>query len=287
MAIGKGCMKENALHLSNKVDGAAEAIRRAIGERSVDTLIILGSGLADMSALVEDPVIIPYGSIPGFAEPGVSGHIGELVVGRLGRLGVVVMRGKILQFEAAASPAFVVPMRAFKLLGVNTMFYSASVGSLHTELDVGRLFLVTDHINLLGTSPLLGDNDERFGPRLPDMSQTYDPDLANLVRQVAGQERIALGEGVYGAVRGPAFTSPAEIRMLGKLGVDVVGMSLVPEALLARHCGIRVVAVANVTNLGVGISDIPVDHQQTMRGAAEAKSGLARIIKGFCQVAVT
>lgn len=277
-AVYAGTRDEGALDLPC---AAAEALRARLGDRKIDSLIVLGTGLASVAEIAEDPITIRYSEIPGFPEPECFGHIGEIVVGRIGKHNVAIMRGKVFSFEATGIHSMVVPIRAFYLLGVRTLFYSASVGSLRPEMDVGSLVLITDHLNLLGTSPLIGRNDERFGDRFPDLSEPYDPEYSERVRAVARKTGVKLGQGVYGCVRGPALETPAEIRMLDRLGADVVGMSLVPEVLLSRHCGIRVVGVANVTNLAVGISDIVVDHAQTLRGALEAKAGLSTLIEGF------
>ncbi len=260
---------------------AADFIRANLPGAPPRTLIVLGSGLASLGDELADHTVLEYEAIPGFTAPTTPGHVGELVLGNLADQPVAVMKGKIFSFEAAGINGMRVPIRAMHLLGVDTLFYSASVGSLIPEADVGALVMITDHINAMGTSPLLGEDEAAYGDKFPDMAVAYDEALRNLVRKIADDHAIPLHEGIYGAVRGPAFETPAEVRMLKSWGVDVVGMSLVPEALLARHCGMRAVAIANVTNLAVGMSTIPVNHEQTLQGAEEAKKHLRTLLEAF------
>ncbi len=260
---------------------AAELIRTKLPGAAPRTLIVLGSGLASLGDELADATVLAYEDIPGYTPPTAPGHVGELVLGNLADQPVAIMKGKIFSFEAAGINGMRVPIRAMRLLGVDTLFYSASVGSLLTEADVGALVMVTDHINAMGTSPLLGEDDSPYGDKYPDMAEAYDEDLRHLLREIASDNAIALHEGIYGAVRGPAFETPAEVRMLKGWGVDVVGMSLVPEVLLARHCGMRVAAIANVTNLAVGMSSIPVNHEQTLTGAEDAKRHLRTLMTQF------
>jgi inosine/guanosine/xanthosine phosphorylase family protein len=262
----------------DEVQLATEFIRAKLPGASPRTLIILGTGLASLGDELENPITIMYEDIPGFAVPTVPGHIGELVIGTLSDHPVAIMKGKIFSYEEAGTNCMNVPIRSLRKLGVDTLIYSASVGSLLPEADVGALVLITDHINALGTSPLLGKHDPDHGDQFPDMALAYDESLRESVKSIAKQHDIALPEGVYGAVRGPSFETPAEVRMLRTWGVDVVGMSLVPEALLARQCGMRVVAIANVTNMAVGMTDEPVNHEQTLRGAEESKVNLRTIL---------
>lgn len=260
---------------------AAETIGERLPGNPPRTLIVLGSGLASLGDELDNATVLAYEDIPGFSSPTTPGHVGELVLGELANQPVAVMKGKIFSFEAAGISGMRVPVRAMRLLGVDTLFYSASVGSLMPAADVGALVMITDHINAMGTSPLLGEDNSAYGDKFPDMAVAYDEALRELVREIALEHTVPLHEGVYGAVRGPAFETPAEVRMLKSWGVDVVGMSLVPEVLLARHCGMRVAAIANVTNLAVGISDIPVNHEQTLQGATQAKAHLRILLKGF------
>ena len=267
------------------VDIIDQAVRAIRARTSVEprVLVVLGSGLAALGDDVNDADTIAYGDIPGFAEPTVPGHIGELVMGTLAATPVAVMKGKIFSFESAGINGMQVPIRAMRQLGVSLMFYSASVGSLMPEAGVGSLVRITDHINAMGTSPLLSQDEDRHGDRFVDLAQAYDGPLNKLLHQTAQRRSITLHQGIYGAVRGPAFETPAEVRMLAGWGVDVVGMSLVPEVLLARQCGMRVVAVANVTNRAVGMTDEVVDHRQTLAGAKRAQSDLQSLLEGWLE----
>ncbi len=247
------------------------------------TLIVLGSGLASLGDELDDPEVIRYEDIPGFATPATPGHIGELVLGYLSGQPVAVMKGKIFSFEAAGINGMCVPIRSMREFGIDKLIYSASVGSLLPEADVGALVLVTDHINALGVSPLIGKHDPTYGDQFPDMAVAYDEDLRKEAQSIAAQHKFKLHEGVYGAVRGPAFETPAEVLMLRVMGVDVVGMSLVPETLLARQCGMRVVAIANVTNMAVGMTSEPVNHAQTLKGAEESKVNLRILLSGLVE----
>jgi len=260
---------------------AAQYIESAAAGFSPEYCIVLGSGLADLTDLLADQIVIPYRDVPGFNEPKSPGHIGELVRGQLGGKKVAVFRGKVFSHEAAGASCMTVPIRAMHLMGVHTLFYTASSGSTDPAADVGDLVLVTDHINFLGVNPLVGDNDERFGPRYPSLENCYDIELRQALQHIAADHNIKLVEGVYGAMRGPAFETAAEIRSLKLAGVLAVGMSLVPEALLARHCGMKVLALANITNMAVGMSDVPITHEQTLEGARSVMQKLQVLLPAF------
>jgi xanthosine phosphorylase len=172
-------------------------------------------------------------------------------------------------------------VRTLKLLGCESLLLTNAAGSLRKEVGAGSLMLLSDHINLQGISPLSGANEDEFGPRFPAMENAYDADLRKIMRDVAGRAGIALAEGVYAAILGPCFETPAEIRMLSRLGADAVGMSTVPETIVARHCGLRVAAVSVITNLGAGMGE-PLSHEQTLREAAGAAQRLRQLMTGFC-----
>jgi xanthosine phosphorylase len=260
-------------------DEAAEALRAFLPAGFVPrAALVLGSGLGGIADRIEDPVPVPYGRIPGFWPPGVHGHAGRLVFGRLAGVEVAVMQGRKHMYEGLPAAAVTTPIRTLKLLGCDLLILTCAAGSLRTEVGPGRLMMVTDHINMQGTSVLVGPNDERFGPRFPPLLDAWDPAMNARLRAAAGAEGIALTEGTYAAWLGPAFETPAEVRMLKMLGGDAVGMSMVQECIAARHCGLTVCGLAAITNLGVGLSPDPVNHAQTLEGAKLAEGDLERLL---------
>lgn len=261
---------------------AAEILHRTAGRRP-RVGIVLGSGLGGVADRVADPVVVPYGELPGFPIPSVSGHAGRLVLGRLGGVEVACMQGRVHGYEGNGFEALKVAIRALKLAGCETLFVSCAAGSLRPDVGPGRLMAISDHINLLGTNPLTGPNDESFGPRFPSMTDAWDPELRGLLQRVAGDLGIDLAQGVYAAWPGPSFETPAEVRMIALLGGEAVGMSTVPDCIIARHCGLKVVGCAVITNFGVGLDDGPVNHDQTLSAAAAAAGDLERLLIGFLE----
>lgn len=261
---------------------AAEILIHAAGRRP-RVGIVLGSGLGPIADTVGDRIVVPYAELPGFPETTVSGHAGRLVLGTLGRQPVAIMQGRIHAYEGASFAPLRTAIRALKLAGCDTLVLTCAAGSLRPEVGPGRLMLITDHINLLGTNPLVGPNDDAFGPRFPSMTDAWDPELCGRLRDAALGLHIPLAEGVYAAWLGPSFETPAEVRMLTLLGADAVGMSTVPDCIIARHCGLRVVGCAVITNLGVGLGDGPVDHDQTLAAAGAATRDLSRLLTAFLE----
>jgi len=239
--------------------------------------IILGSGLGPLADRIEDPHAIPYDDLPGFPAIGVSGHAGKLILGRLGGVPVACLAGRAHAYEGRID-AMKVPVRTVKLIGAEAIYLTCAAGSMRETVGPGSLMTITDHLNLMGGNPLAGPNDPDFGPRFPPMEGAYDPELVAAQRQAAASLGISLADGVYAAWLGPAFETPAEVRMIKALGADAVGMSTVPECIVARHCGLRVTATAVITNLGVGLSDGPVNHDQTLTAAAEASERLQGLV---------
>ncbi|NUB10629.1 purine-nucleoside phosphorylase [Azospirillum sp. Vi22] len=259
---------------------AAEILHRVPGFRP-RVGIVLGSGLGGVADRIEGATVMPYGDLPGFPLPSVEGHMGRLVLGRLGGQPVACMQGRVHAYEGNGFDALKTAVRALKLAGCDTLVLTCAAGSLRVEVGPGRLMAISDHINMLGANPLTGPNEDSFGPRFPSMTDAWDPALRALMRRRALELNIDLVEGVYAAYPGPSFETPAEVRMLKVLGADAVGMSTVPECIVARHCGLRVVGCAVITNLGVGLGDGPVDHDQTLRAASAAASDLERLLTGF------
>lgn len=261
---------------------AAEILARAPGKRP-RVGIVLGSGLGGVADRVEDAVALPYAELPGFPVPAVEGHAGRLVLGVLGGVPVAVMQGRVHAYEGSGFGALKAAIRALKLAGCDTLVLTCAAGSLNVAVGPGRLMLIRDHINLLGGNPLVGPNDDAFGPRFPSLADAWNPGLCAIMRSSADALGVALAEGVYAACLGPSFETPAEVRMLKVLGADAVGMSTVPECIVARHCGLRVAGVAVITNLGVGLGDEAVDHGHTLRNAAAAGADLERLLIGFLE----
>lgn len=231
-------------------------------ERSVDYIesklkkkpkivIVLGSGLGKIADLLEDKIIIPYSNIPGFPISTAPGHKGELVVGDLHGKTVVAMSGRFHYYEGYSMKDVTFPIRVFQLLGVEYLFITNAAGALNPEFKIGRPMVIKDHINFMGTNPLIGPNVDKWGPRFPDMSVPYDPNLITLARTVSRDLGIKIHEGVYIAISGPCFETPAEMRMLRHLGADAVGMSTVPEVIVAKHGGMKVFGLSAITDMAV------------------------------------
>lgn len=263
--------------------GGADAIR-ALAPGFVPRVgLVLGSGLGPVAECVEAPVVIPYGDLPGFPRPGIEGHAGRLVLGRLGGVPVACFQGRQHLYEGQGFAAMATAIRTLKRLGGEILFLTCAAGSLRPEVGPGRLMAIADHINLLGGNPLVGPNDDAIGPRFPPLADAWDAGLRAGLREAACRLDIDLAEGVYAAWLGPTFETPAEVRMMQRLGADACGMSTVPDCIVARHCGLKVVGCAVITNLGTGLDDREVSHDQTLRAAAEAAQDLQRLIVAFLE----
>ena len=259
-----------------KASSAAEYIKaRYDGE--VRTAVVLGSGLGAFADRLANAVRIPYQEIPGFSRSTVEGHAGQLVIGEIDGNKLVVQQGRFHYYEGYDMEQVTLPIRAFRMLGVETLILTNAAGSLDTDMTPGSLMLISDHINGMGVNPLRGINDDRFGPRFPDMTAVYDRDLQQIAHDHAANianERFEAGvdreqtdfifRGIYCALSGPTYETPAEVRMYRMLGADAVGMSTVPEAVTARHMGMRVLGISCITNLAAGISSEPIDHAEVM-----------------------
>jgi xanthosine phosphorylase len=243
--------------------------------------IVLGSGLGAVADAVADPVSVGYEELPGFPRPGVQGHAGRAVLGQLSGVPVCVLMGRAHFYEGGDPVQRITPVRALRAAGAEVLVLTNAAGSLRAELGPGRLMAISDHINLTGYNPLAGPNDESIGPRFPSLRDAYDPALRAELHAAASDLGIALGEGVYLAVSGPSFETPAEIRAFRTLGADAVGMSTVHETILARHTGLRVAGVSAISNLAEGMSDVPLSHEQTLADAQRAAGDLARLLEAF------
>ena len=262
-------------------EAAAVLARRAPAPPRVG--IVLGSGLGAVAEAVDDPVVVPYDELPGFPRPTVAGHAGSAVLGRIGGVPVAVLQGRAHLYEGGDTDFIRTPVRALRAAGAEILVLTNAAGSLRPDVIPGSLMAITDHINMTGANVLAGPNDEAVGPRFPSLRDAYDPDLRRQLHAAAGELEINLAEGVYLAVGGPSFETPAEISAFRTLGADAVGMSTVHETIVARHCGLRVAAVSAITNLAEGMQDEPLSHEQTLRDAARAAEDLAPLITRFVE----
>jgi xanthosine phosphorylase len=253
-----------------------------IAERAPRLGIILGSGLGAVAEALDDAITIPYTELPDFPAPSVHGHAGTLALGTLSGVSVACLQGRKHVYEGGDPGAMRGPVRALKAAGAEALFITNAAGSLNAEVGPGTLMAISDHINMLGVNPLTGPNDDAIGPRFPSLRDAYDPELRAILHEAAGRLGIALAEGVYLATAGPSFETPAEIRAFRTLGADAVGMSTVPEVILARHAGLRVAAVSAITNLAEGMGGEALSHEQTLRYANRAAGDLTRLIMEFC-----
>ncbi|MBT5264350.1 MAG: purine-nucleoside phosphorylase [Rhodospirillaceae bacterium] len=261
---------------------AATTIRTRLNEQVPKLAVVLGSGLGPVADAITSPTVIDYADIPGFPRSTVSGHAGRLVSGDLGGRQVLCLQGRFHFYEGHSAAAIALPVRALKAAGVEILALTNAAGSLRADMPEGSLMLVTDHINWGGVNPLIGENDERTGPRFLDVTQAYDVDLANKLRRAATARNITLHEGVYLFCTGPSFETPAEIRAFRTLGADAVGMSTVPEALAARHCGMRVAAISSITNLAAGMAGgAALDHAHTLVQAGTLATPMQALIEEF------
>lgn len=261
------------------IEAAAAAVRARIGTAAPRVAIVLGSGLGQLADAVTQPVRIGYADIPGFPAPGVAGHKGELVAGSLEGVPVLVQSGRFHLYEGHPIETTALPVRVFARLGIGTLVVTNAAGGIRSTFRPGTLMLISDHVNLMFRNPLIGpvlEGEERF----PDMSDPYDRELRQLAREVARDARMALDEGVYVGLLGPSYETPAEIRMLQRFGVDAVGMSTVPEVIVARARGLKCLGFSTITNLAAGISPTMLSHQEVLEVGRQVGDALGSIVKG-------
>ncbi len=258
---------------------ATDIVSRKLGFLQPRVVIVLGSGLGFLADEVRQAVRIPFGGIPGFPEAGVVGHKGELVAGTLEGVPVIVQSGRAHLYEGYPPSGVALPVRVFHRIGAQTLIVTNAAGGVRVTFRPGTLMLIADHINLMWRNPLWGLVAEGEG-RFPDMSDPYDRELRTLAREVAREERIALEEGVYVGLLGPSYETPAEIRMLQRLGADAVGMSTVPEVIAARAQGVRCLGFSTITNLAAGLSPRKVSHQEVLEVGNRVAGQLATLVKG-------
>ncbi len=263
--------------LLRRIQEAESAVRRIV-QTEPEVGIILGTGLGDLSDVIKEPKSIPYAEIPHFPRSTVEFHAGELVFGTLSGRQVVVMKGRVHYYEGYTMQQVTFPVRVMRALGVRTLVVNSAVGAMNPLFELGRIVIVDDHINLMGDNPLIGPNDEELGPRFPDMSDAYSAELVALSEQVALEERIPIHRGVLVAVAGPNLETAAEYRFLRLIGADVVGMSLVPECIVANHAGIRVLGLAVITDRCLPDALEPVEIARILEVASEAAPKLTRLV---------
>jgi purine-nucleoside phosphorylase len=271
-----------SVSLFDEIRSAVDAVRE-ITTVKPSVGIILGTGLGQLAESIEIEATLPYERIPGFPLSTVESHAGRLLLGRLGRRPVVAMQGRFHRYEGYSLNAVTFPVRVMHGLGAETLIVSNACGGMHPLWAPGDLVLLSDHINLLGDNPLIGSNDERLGPRFPDMSAPYDPELRALARSVARELGIVLREGVYVAVPGPNLETRAEYRMLRALGADVVGMSTVPEVIVAAHAGMRTIGLSIITDQCLPDALEPADINRIIDTARRAEPSLSRLISALVE----
>ena len=262
----------------SQADAAAQLILQRTPLRPKIGLV-LGSGLGAFADSLSHAAKVPYAEIPAFPQSTAIGHAGRMVIGRAGDVPVAAMQGRVHLYEGYSAQQIAFPIRVFARLGVNAVILTNAAGGISLGYSQGALVLVRDHINLQGTNPLIGPNDDRFGVRFPDMTHAYRKEYREIARQEAAKLKIQLHEGVYAALPGPSYETPAEIEYLRRVGADLVGMSTVAEVIAARHMGLNVLAISCVTNMAAGILDQPLSHAEVMETGERVKSTFEALLK--------
>lgn len=265
----------------SQLEQVTELINKRIDNRKPQLGMILGSGLGELADEIDNAVEISYEDLPGLPKSSVSGHAGRLVIGELHGVEVVCLKGRVHYYEGATHEQFKLLIRLVKALGCHSLLITNAAGSLRKEVGPGELVLVNDHINFQPVNPLVGPNDNEAGPRFFPMDDAYDADFRQRFHQSANKLAMDLHDGVYISVLGPNFETPAEIKAFRTLGADVIGMSTVPEVLIAKHCGLRVNVISTITNLACGLADESLTHEGTLHYGEKAASKLKQLIHTF------
>jgi len=266
------------LHEAARFVQSHTTLRPAIG-------LVLGSGLGAFARSLEKATAIPYGDIPRFPTSTAVGHSGELVIGHSQGVPVAVMSGRAHYYEGYTMQQVVFPVRVLGRMGVKTLILTNAAGSVNVNYKPGELMVIGDHINLMGGNPMIGPNEDELGQRFFDMSEAYDPRLREIAEKACWKAGVTVRKGVYLALSGPSYETPAEIRMLRTLGADAVGMSTVPEVIAARHMGIRVLGISCITNMAAGVTKRPLDHREVLEVGEKVKAGLIEVLGGIIQEA--
>lgn len=264
-----------------KIEEVMQVIQQHAPQFKAKIGMILGSGLSPIADSMDHPITIPYQSIPGLQVGRVSGHPSLLMMGRLNDVPVVCMKGRLHLYEGTPYENLQVLVRVFKHLGCEVLIITGASGSLRPEMGPGEIMAISDHINWQPGNPLVGPNDETVGPRFVSLEEAYDPTLRTLLKDVGGKLGITIHEGVYLSTLGPVFETPAEIRAFRMLGADAIGMSVVAEVILARHCGLKVVGISAITNLAVGLSAEKVTHEVTLSSGDRLSRVLSKLIPAY------
>jgi purine-nucleoside phosphorylase len=266
--------------LYDQVQASAAAVRARIGDRAPTVGLILGSGLGGYADRLTDAIAIDYADLPGFPRSQVHGHAGRLVIGQRGGATCVAMQGRVHMYEGHSAATVAFPARVLIALGARVLIITNAAGGLNPAWQPGTLMLIRDHLDLLRDHALRGPNDDRLGPRFPDMTRAYAPELRTLVRGVAAAAGVPLVEGVYVAMPGPTYETPAEVQMLQRLGADATGMSTVPEVVVANHMGARVIGVSCITNQAAGITGAALSHDEVTETATRVRATFEGLLDG-------
>lgn len=261
-----------------KIQEAAQYIQ-AQGVENPKFALILGSGLGELAEEIQDAITIDYSNIPHFPSTTVAGHANELVYGTLSGKKVLVMKGRFHYYEGHGLEVITFPIRVFKALGIENVFLTNAAGGVNATYNPGTLMMITDHINYAGPNPLIGPNDDTIGTRFPDMTQVYYPPYREVIRQAAEIVGVDLKEGVYTWYSGPSYETPAEIRMFRTLGTDAIGMSTVPEAIVANHAGMKVMGISCITNMAAGMTNEKLDHSEVVEVTQRVKHQFKALVK--------
>jgi purine-nucleoside phosphorylase len=266
----------------DRVEEAAATLRSRCGMLP-ETAIVLGSGLGDFADTLLEAIATPYGQIPHWPASNVVGHAGRLVIGNVAGKRVAALSGRVHYYEGHDLGTIVFPIRVMGRLGVKRVILTNAAGGINTGFGQGALMIIDDHINLLGSNPLVGPNDDRFGPRFPDMSEIYSTRLRALADEAARVKHVPVSHGVYVAVHGPSYETPAEIRFFRTIGADAVGMSTVPEAIAARHMGLEVLGISCITNMAAGVLPQPLVHDEVMETARRVRGSFIALLEGILE----
>ena len=265
-----------------RVEAAADAVRRRCHVLP-KTALILGSGLGDFADTLADAVVLPYGDLPNWPASNVVGHAGKLVVGTAKGRRVAALAGRVHAYEGHPPGTVAFATRVMGRLGVKELVVTNAAGGVNTAFGRGALMVIDDHINLLGANPLTGENDDRFGPRFPDMTEVYSKRLRRIADEAAAAKGLSVSHGVYTALLGPSYETPAEIRYLRTIGADAVGMSTVPEAIAARHMGLEVLGLSCITNMAAGVLSQPLNHEEVLETTRQVRGAFIALLEGIIE----